>query len=119
MIARNIDEEESGRYTANLADILGVVPVLTAATLTLYDEATGAIINGRNAQAVLNANNCTYDNVTGIFVWEILPADNPILDATRTTETHVAQFIATYNVAPVRIKPWSLVLWVKNLAKVT
>jgi len=118
VIARTMDEGESGIYRADLADILGAIPVLTDLRLTLYDEKTGTIINGRDHQSVLNANDVTYDPATGRVTWEIRTADNALVDSTRPSETHIAQFVATYNAAPARQKPWQVVIWTRNLVKV-
>jgi hypothetical protein len=94
-----IPEGSSARYTATLLDELGAgVPAasLTTLTLTLYDDKTGAIINGRNAQNVLNANGVSVD-ASGNLVWAITPADTPIVTDTLQTETHYAVFKATWS----------------------
>lgn len=81
------------------------VPVasLTAATLTLYDWDTGAlgtsphegIINDRDEQDVLNANNVTITN--GSAVWAVQPEDNIIVTDRRQVERHRAQFVFTWD----------------------
>jgi hypothetical protein len=106
-----IPERQSGRFQATLLDENGVfVPgsSLSTLTLTLYDRATDAIINGRNAQDVLNNNNVSVSEA-GVVVWSITPADTPIVGTPVTTtivtvdgervvgvEAHVALFRATW-----------------------
>lgn len=94
----NVGEGTTQRYTAVIKDELGAaIPgtQLTTLTLTLYAEHTGAIVNGRDAQNVLNANNVTVD-ANGILVWLLQPADNAILDGGRAYERHIALFQWTY-----------------------
>ena len=54
---------------------------LSSLTLTLYDKCTGTILNSRENQNVLNANNCTVD-VNGLFTWNIQADDNQIVSTT-------------------------------------
>lgn len=93
-----INEGSSGLYTATLKTPAGV-PVtgamLDTLTLTLYDKETGAIVNARDAQDVLNKGNVAID-VEGEIAWSIQPADTVILDATKCKETRVAKFRATW-----------------------
>lgn len=94
-----IPQLTSARYSAVLLDETGTpVPAssLSALKLTLKDQATGAIINSRNAQSVLNANNVTVD-ASGNLVWSLQPLDNPILNPELNTETHLATFVATWS----------------------
>lgn len=101
-------------------DVLVPASALTTLTLTLYDLQTylaglasglsgvaalaAAIINGRNAQNVLNANNVTVyntlqtgaDGVSYNLAWDLQPADSPIVNAPLAVETHVALFQATW-----------------------
>jgi len=75
--------------------------LLTEATLTLFDWETGAgsgggspvpgILNGRDAQDVLNDNDVTIDTV-GHVIWTMQPDDNVIVTARRQVERHRAQF---------------------------
>lgn len=64
---------------------------LTALTLKLFNEATGAFIIGPTGQSILNTDRGTVD-ANGVLVCTFLPADNPIIDDTLTNETHVAFF---------------------------
>ena len=69
---------------------------LTTLTVTLYNKATGAIINSRTDVDILNDNNGTVDG-SGNGTWKALPADNPILATGRSREEHVAYFEWTWN----------------------
>ena len=93
-----LTERTSGRYTCQLVDETGAgisfVSLITL-LLTLYDLATGTMINGRTAQNVLNDNNVTVD-ASGNLVWSIQPADNIIVTDALSLETHIALFQATW-----------------------
>ena len=88
-------------YTSQLLDETGTpIPgaTLTAAVLTFYDRLTGAIVNGRSAQNVLNANNVVIDG-SGNLTWTMPPADHPVLATGRPTpsaERHIAFFTFTW-----------------------
>jgi hypothetical protein len=91
-------EDASALLTGTLTDEAGAaVPAaqLTTLTLTLYDKVTGSIINGRNAQNVLNANGVTV-SAAGALAWTMDPLDNPIVTAGSSKERHVALFKWTY-----------------------
>lgn len=72
---------------------------LTAATLTLHDLDTYepdsspavGIINSRDAQDILNANDVTIDS-SGHVIWSVRPEDNPIVTRRRQLERHRAKF---------------------------
>ncbi len=88
------NERTTGRYTAVLVDESDVPvgsTIITALTLTLYDKASGAIINSRNDQNALNANGVTLD-VSGNLAWTVSYLDNVILDSGKHVEHHVALF---------------------------
>jgi hypothetical protein len=100
-----IDESTSRTWRAILVDSAGQFLALSGIqtlTLTLYAgdkypaTPTDAVINNRNAQDVLNTNDCTYDEVTGELVWQIRPEDTVIVDAVRGWEKHVALFEIVY-----------------------
>lgn len=98
LIVQNAVQSQSGSYKAQLVDE-NRVPIsyatLTSLTLTLYDLRSSVIVNGRNAQNVLNANQVTMD-VNGNIVWTWLPADMPLLVPTVQQEEHVALFVAKW-----------------------
>lgn len=99
MATFSLNERITARYTATVKDETGIaIPAasLTTLTLTLYNRADGSIINSRNAQDVLNANNVTVDSA-GLITWTMQPADNPIVDDTREIERHVALWVWTYS----------------------
>lgn len=112
-------ERTSAIYSATLYDQAGaVVPASTLATLTLtlYDVATGTIINSRNAQNVLNLNGVTISEA-GAVVWTMLPADNQIVTASRTYELHRAVFVATWDTTKSAVH--EITIRVKNIQKVS
>lgn len=80
-----IAEGGVGVYSGVLTQEDGVTPVpgvsITGLKLTLTDLRTRAVINSRNEQNVLNANNVTLDVVgsTGELSWELQAADTPFL----------------------------------------
>lgn len=94
-----VRERSSGVYSAQLLDEDGVaIPAatLTTLTLTLYVKETGDIINLRNAQNVLNANNVAVDS-SGNLVWTVQPADHAVVATGRKLERHRAVFDFTWN----------------------
>jgi hypothetical protein len=88
-----VNEHSSAVYTATLTDQSGAAlaaSMLTAVTLTLYDKASDTILNERDGQDVLNANDVTIDE-NGVLTWAMQPADNVIVNqARKTPEVHVA-----------------------------
>src|SRR2546421_8993806 len=70
-------------------------------TLTYYDKYTGQIINARQAQNVLNANNVTLVTVVGpplvtTVTWLLQPLDTVLVDARHELEQHIALFEWTW-----------------------
>ncbi len=104
-------EGSPGIIRGQVVDAAGqTVPAdtLTAATLTLYDMQTKAIINGREEQDINGGalspselNDVVYE-ADGSFQWELQPevrgasptdlGDNPIVTARRQIERHRAEF---------------------------
>lgn len=68
---------------------------VTAMTLTLYDVATQAIVNGVDHANILNAGRGLL-NSEGVLYMSLLPADNVILDPALNNEQHVALVEWTY-----------------------
>ncbi len=94
----NVKENSTAKYTATIKDELNaVVPAasLTTMTLTLYNIADGAIINSRDAQDVLNANNVVI-TAGGVLTWTLQQGDNEIIDTTLEYEAHMALFEYTW-----------------------
>lgn len=98
-----VNQNSNAKYSCVLKDEAGVaIPVgsITQLTLDLTDKATGAAINGRTAQSVLNVNGGTIDS-SGNFTMTFGFADNPIVTAATCPigdlERHVALFKYRYN----------------------
>lgn len=89
-----INEGASAFFEASLEDENGA-PVGSAAiqsvTMNYYHLATGAIINNRSNQNVLNANGVTI-SPTGALVWELDEADTSIVSAVNGYDEHRAEF---------------------------
>lgn len=95
-----VRERATALYQATLKDEAGVVipsSAIATLTLTLRNAADDAIINGRDAQNVLNANGVTVHATSGLLVWTMTPADNAIQDDTLPNELHLALFEFTYS----------------------
>jgi hypothetical protein len=107
------DERSSGSIEGDIVDRNGdpvAAGSLTAATLTLYDWDTGAgyqdgspgssprpgILNGRDTQDVLNANDVSID-ADGHFIWRVQPEDNVIVTARRQVERHRAMLLFAWS----------------------
>lgn len=116
-----VNERTTAKYTTDpLVDEDGVVipgTLVTAATLTLYDQKTGAIINSRNQQNVNNANNVTIAD-TGILSWALQPADNAIVNSKLPQELHVAVFDLRWDAGSSR-SLHEVKFLVNNVGKVT
>lgn len=94
-----ISEKSSGIYTATLTDGLGTaIPgsTIQALTLSLYDTASGGVINYRLSQNCLNTNNVTLDLATGVLVWSMQPLDNVLVGSGTDNELHAAEFYFTW-----------------------
>lgn len=100
---RIVNEGNSFVYTATMKDEDGnAIPLtsINSLTLTLFDAGSGDIINSRNAQDVLNANQVTVHATSGLLTWNALPADNPIIDTRKapgSLEQHIALFRVSYS----------------------
>lgn len=72
-------------YSGTLTQEDGVTPVpgasIDSIVVTLTDVVTGAVINSRNQQSLINVNGGTFDvtGTTGAFSWELSADDNPFL----------------------------------------
>jgi len=67
---------------------------LVSLTLTLRSAKDNSVINSRNVQNVLNANNVSIDS-NGTLVWEIQPEDTTV--GSGGVDDHIAQFIWTWS----------------------
>lgn len=91
-------EKTTQFYTVTLKDEGGVViPLADLATLklTYYNVANGAIINSRNDQNVLNANDVTVHATSGLLTWVLQAADTAIINDAQEIELHRALFVWT------------------------
>lgn len=82
-----ITEGTTPHFTATLKDEAGATVAgasLTAARLTYYSVQSGAIVNARSNQNVLNANNVTISGA-GAVLWKLLEADTILVDNPKPT----------------------------------
>jgi hypothetical protein len=104
-MGQEVPEGGSAFLTAYFEDENGdAIPLagLSAVTLWLDNQATGATINSRAAVDVRNANGGTVTEITGPpartkFRFRLTPADNVLVDSTLKWEAHIATISATYN----------------------
>ncbi|HEX6827148.1 MAG TPA: hypothetical protein VF077_12595 [Nitrospiraceae bacterium] len=96
---------DTGLYTFALVDEAGAGidgATLQSLTLTYYDQATAAIINAREHQNVLNANDVTVTTIgtlppwTTTVTWELQPEDTVIFHPESAWEVHIVQFRWTW-----------------------
>jgi hypothetical protein len=116
----DILEQETGSYSAIFTGNDGVTPLplatIQTAVLTLYailTNGTVQIINSRNAQNILNANNVVVD-ANGRLTWTIQVADTTLQEVL-PFERHVALFEWTW---PQGAGKHEIVLVVQNLTEV-
>lgn len=92
-----INEQTTASFTAQITGNDGVTPLplasISTLVLTLYAikaDGTDQIINSRNAQNILNANNVTI-TVGGALTWVVQIADTTLVEAI-PFERHIALF---------------------------
>lgn len=92
-----INEQTTASVTAQITGNDGVTPLplasISTLVLTLYatkSDGTDAIINGRNAQNVLNAGNVVV-SITGQLTWTVQIADTTLVEDL-PVERHIALF---------------------------
>lgn len=124
MSLTTMKEGTGAKYTATLQDADDVViPLgnLTTITLTLYDFATGTIINSREDVDVKNANDVTIHATSGLLTWLIQEEDNLIVTPANypegSEEKHIALFEFVY-VGDGTPGKHEAILMVENLKKV-
>lgn len=119
-------QNTSAVYTVTLVDE-NAVPIalasVTAMKLTLFNSSipepstpTDNIINSRNLQNVLNANNVTMHATSGLVTWEIQKLDNVMIDESLDSEIHTARFDVEYG-SPTKYASHEVRLRVVNLRK--
>lgn len=112
-------ERTSGRIISTLVDEDGAPITLASITsllLTLYDRASGTVINSRTNQNVLNANNVTVGAADGLVTWTVLPADMAIVRSGASLEHHIALFVVSWS-GGTKSFPWQILIPVENLQK--
>lgn len=111
-----VTERSTPEYESTILDQnKSAVPILDSLTLTLWDEATGNAINGRDKQNVLNANGGSFNS--GVFTFVMTPLDTAIVDATKGTENRRITYDAIWNGGDGR-KTHDVRFKVQNLKKI-
>lgn len=109
------DEDANSIYTALLVDE-NDLPIsggdLDSITVTLYNEADGAIINTRNQSST----GLTVAS-DGQLTWQMDPEDNPIIDDTLFQEKHRALFEFSWQ-SGNKNGEHEVSIWVRNFGKV-
>lgn len=121
MSVLKIEVEEAGsvRYKCDLLDELGVAiaaAAIATLTATLYDVASDDILNSRDGQNVKNANGGVVGLTDGSFYLDLLAADNRIVDATSTKETH--KLLLELALIDGKTRNWERKVVVTNLHRV-
>ena len=119
-----INEGSTAEYTAVLKDETGLVipaSVINTLTLTLTHVTalhvdTGTIINDRDEQNVLNANDVTVDS-EGNLVFALQTEDTAIQDETEPYEFHRATFQCTFDTT--KQNNWDVDFLIRNLSQVS
>ncbi len=115
-----VDEGTTPEYQVNLLDFADVaIPDadLDTLKLTLYDRLTGTIINSRDDQNVLNANDVSV--VNGLLTWQLQPADTAMHNSDREAEIRVALWEWTYSPSTeTLLGKHETVMRLRNLTKV-
>jgi len=99
---RIINEGNTFTYTATLLDASGAAILLSSIstiTLTQFVAGTGTIVNSRDGQNILNANNVTINATSGLLTWLGQPGDSAIVGTNRAPgilEQHYAIFKVAY-----------------------
>ena len=99
---RIINEGNTFTYTATLLDASGAAILLSSIstiTLTQFVAGTGTIVNSREGQDILNANNVTINATSGLLTWLGQPGDSAIVGTNRAPgiqEQHYAIFKVSY-----------------------
>lgn len=87
------------RLTGRIVDAAGAgisASALDTLRLTLYEQRTGAILNGRDQADILNTGGGTVSSA-GDLVLVLSPADTALVHQSAAVETHVAYLEWTYN----------------------
>ncbi|MGH7391435.1 MAG: hypothetical protein ACREM3_18540 [Candidatus Rokuibacteriota bacterium] len=114
-------ERTTPTFTTTLLDAASL-PVpgtsLQSILLTLYDVASGSIINSRNLQSVLGGD-VTVDAL-GLLIWVLKELDTVIVNDALAEEEHIALFEIRWLVAgSPRVMREDVSITVRNLARVS
>ena len=117
-----VNEKSPAEYTCKFRDagagaaVLNAVSI-TAITATLKDVATGTVLNGRNAQSVLNVNGGVLDT-DGTFTLTFAAADVAVQSGNQKPfEAHRLTLSVTY-VGAASPLTHEVLFWVRNLVDV-
>lgn len=110
-----INEKTEPTHEYTILDEDGNASQPTVFTLTYYNRATGAIINSRDGQNVLNLNNVVITN--GVMAWSMQVADTTIVDNASVAELNVALW--QWTDAGGKDGSHETIIRVLNFAKVT
>ena len=87
-------EGTSPRLIGTVRDGAGIAKPgaqLTTLTVTLYNQETGLVINGRQDFDIK-----PFVDGAGVLTWDMDIADQPIMDDSKVSEVHVALVKCTY-----------------------
>lgn len=112
-----IAEKTSQQLTARIRDLAGLGFKPETLTLTLYDVATGTIINNRNHVSIRDANGGTV-SIDGLLTLQLDPADTVIVTPASSQERHIALLEWTWS-GGTKTGRYELEMLVNNLAQVT
>ncbi len=113
-----VSELTTPTYRATLIDNNGDVvqgAVLDTLTLTVFQEYTLEIVNGRYFQDVLNTNGVIVDT-NGLLVWSLTTLDTVILNPALRKEMHRARFAWTFD-SGLRAGTREVIIMVNNSAR--
>lgn len=113
-------EETTVVFVIPLLDHLGA-PIdpagVATIVLTVYDQASGSIINAKDAVSILNTNGGVLD-ADGVLTLELAPADNVLANPTDYhREIHVALIEWTFGPGATRAGAVELVFKVQNITQ--
>ena len=115
-----INERTSAPVTCTLKDEASVVIPLAdidSIEMTLIETNTGNTVNSRAKQNVLNTNNCTMHETSGLFTWNVQPEDTTVsVVAIGQTERHLATFTVVWDTT--KQMHFEIVLLIENLRSV-
>lgn len=95
-----ITEGSTQIYTVTLVDESGdPIPLaqISSIQLTYKNDLKDTVINTREDQNVLNANDCTYHATDGTFTWNLQVADTTAVNADLRFDTNLAVITWTWN----------------------